>query len=641
MSKKPAFLGLWQRIVVLALAWSLHACALWPGSTEQAPADPADAPATRASQTTHSGQVGSTDSTPEVRAFDITVQLDDEDLKTLVERHNGLQRYQAITDLEPDELNRLMVLTEQEVRDLLATEGYFSPQVNVQRQSAPDAERPSVLITVEPGEATRITGVDIRFEGDLGSTQDAGALAQRQSIEQTWSLDKDRRFTQGRWASVKKSALRQLVETRYPRGKVASSRADIDAASHTARLGLTLDSGPPFHLGPATIQGASRYPPELAERLSWLKPGDVYEQKDLVDAQLRLAGSGYYDSAYISIDPEGDPAAVPVTYTVTEAKRQKVQLGLGYSTDSGPRVTLEHRDNQAFGTTWRGDTKLHYDLKEPLLQYELTSLPNARGWRKAALARYMRQDDDQLNTTSRTLRVGLTKAEENYDRAIYLQYDDATVTGSGTDIVTDKALLGDGAAISANYVWTGRYFRHLPTPTAGYGLNFDIGAGITTAGVHRPFARLLGRWMGLWPIGSGGSRLSMRAEAGGIIAKRDARIPGSYMFRTGGDTSVRGYGYRDIGISLGSDVIGPGRYMGVASVEYQRPIFQDRFPGLLEHTVFIDVGSVSNEVKDMRAHWGVGTGLRIISPVGPMEVDVAYGLKARKFRLHMSVGFVF
>ena len=119
-----------------------------------------------------------------------------------------------------------------------------------------------------------------------------------------------------------------------------------------------------------------------------------------------------------------------------------------------------------------------------------------------------------------------------------------------------------------------------------------------------------------------------------------ARLPATYMFRTGGDNTVRGYGYRRIGIPF-DDLVGPGRYMAVGSMEWQRPIMRERFPGLLEHTLFIDVGGVANEVNQLRAHWGVGTGVRLITPVGPMQLDIAYGLKSKDIRLHMNVGFVF
>ena len=41
-----------------------------------------------------------------------------------------------------------------------------------------------------------------------------------------------------------------------------------------------------------------------------------------------------------------------------------------------------------------------------------------------------------------------------------------------------------------------------------------------------------------------------------------------------------------------------------------------------------------------QGHWGVGTGVRLITPVGPMALDVAYGLKTKAIRLHMTVGLV-
>ncbi len=455
-----------------------------------------------------------------------------------------------------------------------------------------------------------------------------------------WSLDEGRRFTQARWDNAKTGALRRLVERRYPRGRISYSIADISAPEASAQLGLRLDSGPLFRLGPTIVKGAERYPATLPERLSWLKPGDIYDQKKLVDAQQRLAGSGYYDSAYISIDPEADPAASPVSYTVTEAKRHKVQLGVGYSTDGGPRVSLEHRDNTAFGSSWRAETKLQFDRKAPLLQTELSSLPDADGWRTAVFARYMRQDDGALITTSQTLRAGLIKSEEQYDRNFYLQYDHASVHGVASRNVPD-ALVGDGAAISANYAWTGRYFDSLPVPARGYGLHVDVGAGMTLAGERKPFARLAGRALGIVPVGSGGSRLALRGELGAILASKQARLPATYLYRTGGDSSVRGYAYRSIGIPLEGDWVGPGRYMAVGSLEWQRPILQDRFPGLLEHTLFIDVGGVANRVGALRAHWGVGTGVRLITPVGPMQLDIAYGLQSKQIRLHMNVGFVF
>ncbi len=618
-----------RALALLALAWALGGCAALSGPTEPKAETPS----------AQNGRAAALGGGP-APTFTLRVEAEDENLRALIERHGVLAHYSAVSDLDDTELARLTALGAQDARHLLATEGYFSPKVRVRRES-PAEGPPVIVIAIDPGPATTVAAVDIGFAGDIAASTDAATQAQREAIQDGWGLAPGHRFSQSRWSDAKTGALRQLVERRYPRGRIEHSQADVDAPAHEARLGLTLDSGPPFYLGPAHVEGARRYPPELAERLSWLKPGDVYDQKKLVDAQQRLAGSGYYDSAYITIDPEGDPAAAPVTYTVTEAKRQKVQLGAGYSTDSGgARLTLEHRDNTALGTTWRADTRLHLERKQPLVQLQLTSLPDEAGWRRASFARHMRQDDGTLVTTSDTLRIGQLQTTERIDRNIYLQYDQASVAGAGGAQVP-AALIGDGAAISANIAWKYRRFHDLPNPTHGWGLGLELGTGMTTVGTRRPFIHVSGRWLGFVPLAGGSSRLQLRAQAGAVVAKMDARLPSTYLFRTGGDTTVRGYSLRSIGLPVGANLVAPGRFMTVGSIEWQRPILQQRFPGLLEHVVFVDVGSISNHIGDLHGRWGVGTGLRLITPVGPMQVDVARGLQTHAWRLHINVGLNF
>jgi len=632
--------------------WSLGlCCALLAGGANAA--DPRGAP-----DPPH-------DEANEAPSFDIRVECADNKLRDLVARFNDLQRYRAVRDLDAAELTRLMALAQRNVRELLATEGYFSAQVMIRRESATTntvaertgdntgdkaknkwgadgtrhGARPVVVIAIQPGPVTVVWQTRVDFAGDIATTRDPGAVAQRADISSHWGLSAGRSFTQEAWNDAKTAALRTLVERRYPRGRIGFSQADVDAPAGRTKLSVTLDSGPPFYLGAATVEGVRRYPADLPERLSWLRPGQVYDQQKLVDAQQRLAASGYYDSAYISVDPDTDtPAAAPVHYSVTEAQRYKLQLGVGYRTDSGPRASVELRDNTFAGTSWRDDTVLRIDAKEPLLQTSLTSLPDADGWRWNALARVMQQDDGTLITNSQTLRVGQAQDTPQYNRSVYLRYDNAVVTGSGA---ASNVLVGDGAAVSVNWGWTGRYFDSLPMPRRGFGLSGNVGLGVTTKGKSDPFLRLSGQWTGLIPVGSGGNSLALRTELGAILANAAARVPETFLWRTGGDTTVRGYSYRSIGVQLPQGVVAPGRYLAVGSVEYQRPIMQQRWPGLLEHVLFMDVGSVANHTDDLRAHVGVGTGLRLITPAGPMEIDIAYGVQAHQFRLHMNVGFTF
>ena len=50
---------------------------------------------------------------------------------------------------------------------------------------------------------------------------------------------------------------------------------------------------------------------------------------------------------------------------------------------------------------------------------------------------------------------------------------------------------------------------------------------------------------------------------------------------------------------------------------------------------------MADKPGDMRAKVGIGAGARWRSPVGPLQMDLAYGLATREWRLHLNVGFTF
>lgn len=567
-------------------------------------------------------------------AFDLVVRAPD-NLRELLERNLELRRYREVTDLDDAEIARLTVLADKDARELLATQGYFAPQVTITREAG---ARTQLVVTVVPGERTRIGDVDIGFEGDIATTQDADAILQREGIRAGWDLRVGEPFTQQGWDRAKAEATRELLARRYPAGRISYSLADVDAGTASARLGLRLDSGAVFRLGELRVAGLERYDPVLVPRLARLPLGMVYDQEKIVQAQLRLAGSGYFDSAFIFVDPASDPAAAPVQVTVREARLQKVVLGLGFTTDGGPRASVEHTHNRLPVIGWRAVTKLQAEKKNPFAQTEWTAIPDEDSWRWSVLARAERLDDDRLVTHSQRLRAGRFQVGDHIDRNWYGQYERSTVQNPRQVplLPTDT---GQGSALSVNYIWTGRYFDNMQSPTSGFGFGFELGGGITLAGDHQPFQRTVVRWLGLRPLTRG--RLQLRAEAGAVLARDEAALPAGQLFRTGGDTTVRGYKYLDIGVPLPGGLVGPGRFLLVGSTEWQRPIVRNGQPTQFEHTLFVDAGAVADRIGDLRPRVGVGTGVRWRSPVGPVEAALAYGLKAKKFRLHFSAGFVF
>jgi translocation and assembly module TamA len=574
---------------------------------------------------------------PAGAAFELNIQAPD-DIKDLLTRHLELQRYRELTDLSDDELERLLRQAGEDARRLVGTLGYFSPIITLAHQPAPGGAA-LVTLTVTPGEPTRIQQVTIQFTGAIAD--DALAAAQRQQIQASWSLPAGNRFTQNAWDGAKQQALRQLTTLRFPAGRISTSLADIDPDNAKAHLQLTLDSGSAYRLGELEVDGLQRYDRALVQRLARLNPGSPYSQADLVAAQQRLTDSGYFDSAFITLDTQADPTAATVQLKLREARLQKLVLGVGASTDSGPRLSAEHTHHKVPGIGWRAVSKLLLDRETRAIGSELTSPPDPSNWRWAVSGLLQNQQLGTLDVSSQQLRAGRKQSQERIDRNLYVQYDRAETV----DTDTTQPVIAQ--SISANYAFAVRYYDNLPFPSAGWGWGAELGGGTTLGSERQAYTRLLTRWQGFLGLGqsdgnrAGSSRLAMRASAGAVIAKDSASLPSTQLFLAGGDNSVRGYGLNDIGVTLANGRVTAGRYLTTGSVEWQRPVRINGRPSDWESTVFIDAGAVANKPSELEAKVGVGVGARWNSPVGPLQLDLAYGVDARRLRLHMNLGFTF
>ncbi len=111
-------------------------------------------------------------------------------------------------------------------------------------------------------------------------------------------------------------------------------------------------------------------------------------------------------------------------------------------------------------------------------------------------------------------------------------------------------------------------------------------------------------------------------------------LPPSLRFFAGGDRSVRGYAFREVGPRLPNRFALGAKNVLTGSVEYERYLPGSRWGG----AVFVDTGSAFDKDPDFRT--GVGAGLRWRSPVGPVRVDVARGLDDpdSSFQLYLNIG---
>lgn len=579
-------------------------------------------------------------------AFRLEIDAPDT-VRAVLQRHLELLRYRELSDLSDGELNRLLTAAELDARNLLGAMGYFSPEVRLARRPADDSQAAgTVTLSVVPGPPTTVEQVSVEFTGAIGT--DPAAAALRQQIEASSPLRQGMRFTQVAWDAAKQHALRRVSAQRYPTALLCvKTQADIDASAHHARLTIRIDSGPAYKLGGLQISGLQRHDAALVARLARLRPGADYSQLQLVQAQQRLADSGYFDSVYVSLDTSAEPGAAPVLVQVREARQQKLVLGVGASTDSGARLSAEHTHHKVPWIGWRAVSKLALQRDQRALGTELTAPPDDDNWRWVGAAQTQSDELGSFTVHSQRLRGGRSQAGERIDRSYFLQYDRADSTAANaTEPVTAQAL-------TANYAFTLRNFDSLPFPSSGWGLGVELGGGSTLGNSRDPFARIVGRWRSYRTFGErsvatagvvGGTergRLVMRAELGAVLAKRGVSLPSTQLFLTGGDTSVRGYGRHDIGVTLADGQTTAGRYLATGSLEWQQPIRSKGVATDWEGAVFVDAGAVADRPADLRAKVGVGAGVRWKSPIGPLQVDLAYGVAAKRLRLHMNVGFSF
>lgn len=606
----------------------LQGCSLL-SQKEPEPRDAADSPV--ASESGASGR----------EAFTVDVQAPDA-VRDFLTRNLEIQRYRKLNDLGPVELSRLMVAAEANARELLNTMGYFTPTLTLELRETPEGKAPrEVRITVVPGEITHVSDVHVDFTGPIAQTPESEE--RRNAIRAAWPLRQGQAFSQQAWDNAKSTALRSLTARRYPTGTIVTSRAEVDADRAEARLSATYDSGPAYRFGPLVVRGYQRYDPDAMRRIARIPTGSDYDQQQLLDAQQRLASSGYFNSVFLTLDTtHDDPLSAPVIAQVQEAPLQKVVAGVGYTTDSGPRLSLDHIHNQMPLLGWRAVSRLYLDRDTQSLGTEWSAVPRDSGWRTFTSAQLKSEVSGDYTVDSGRLRGGESKSSDHIDRSLFVQYDYASNHGFNAP--------PSASALSLNWNWTGRYFDNANAPTRGQGIALELAAGYTLTGERLPFTRTYARWVGFVPAGtvysddgtqSRGARIQLRSEIGALIAKDSAQIPSTLAFLTGGDTTVRGYSFRSIGAVRPSGTVIAGRYMGVASIEWQRPFVYNGKISDWESTVFVDAGSVADKVGDLEAKVGVGVGARWKSPIGPISIDLAYGVDVKEFRLHFRFGFTF
>ena len=569
-------------------------------------------------------------------------------------------------DLSARRLNYLLREAEAETREALEPFGYYSPTIVIQRsdRSVPEGtDDPStaanartatadadaggnadarqrgsrsltVSIRIEPGKPVRVRGWNVGVEGDAGDERSVRAALDGFAPRQGEVLD------HSLYEASKSKVSRTLAGHGYFDADFAAHRVEVTRADYAADIDLRWTSGARYALGEATFTQTPKtiIRDELLQKLVGWTPGEAYDDAELERLRRSLVALDYFGLVEILPQPENaKDKVVPVQVNLTTAPRSIYTAGVNYGTRSGAGFSLgvERRYLNTRGHKALAQIDYANKRKTATVQYRVPAFAWLDGWYTASL-----QAADEQTDSLDTRRLEFVASRSG-------QFNDHLNLVASMHVLRERWSYFTLNRPSLDYQYASFYFPSLRaeyidvdnrlTPRRGAGGTLTLRGGKGGTDGDAAFAQL--HASAQWFHGfDADSRLIVRGEAGHTFTDELLALPPSLRYYAGGDRSVRGYGWREIGPrirnSVGDTYALGAQNVVTASIEYER-----YFKGPWGAAVFVDSGSAFDG-KSPDMHTGVGIGLRWRSPVGPVRIDIARGLKSpdSPFTLHLNIG---
>jgi translocation and assembly module TamA len=418
----------------------------------------------------------------------------------------------------------------------------------------------------------------------------------------------------------------------HAKAKIADRRVEAAHDANVIDARITVEPGRKAYYGPVTVEGAEQVDAEWIAWMTGLRPGQEYDPDDLKRASTRIAKLDVYRAArFQEAEFINDDGLLPITYIVQERKPRRFGIGGTWSSIDGGGVEAFWLHRNLFGRAERlkiegkvagiGQTfkpdeftyRVGASFVKPGVYTPDTSFSASLFGDREVLEAYTR--------TAITLSTGLTHefserlsgklflnaARARFDDAEYGRRDFMTVGLAGSLTYDNR----DNAADATRGVF-------LETTIEPF-YEFERGnAAIRAVSEARAY----------YGFGED-SRfvLAGRLKLGMLAGPSVADLPPDLLFFAGGGGSVRGYAYRNIGVETPAGNIVGGRSLTEASIEARMRVTDSI--GLVAFADAGYVGADSVPTFDDRLRIGVGGGLRYITGLGPIRLDVAVPLDRR------------
>ena len=427
------------------------------------------------------------------------------------------------------------------------------------------------------------------------------------------------------------------------------SEHDI-VANHADRIldvSLNVVPGPPADFGRVELVGTDRVKPLLVRRRAGIDPGDVYSSDVTARAERRLRDLGVFESVRVitgeSLDSDG---TVPVTIEVSERKRRVIGFGVDYDNVDGfgANVYWMHRNLFGGAEQLRFDASLSQALANGAFDQPDYNLA-ATFWKPAVIGAMTdftlkvdtyRKTTDAYRVTASGAEVGLTQEFSNtLSGGLVFDIEQAKVEDA---VQTEPEYLI--ATLTGSLDWDRRDNRL--DPTKGF-RNFFSAAPAYNFYQEQVFATFTNDFSIYQAIDSDRRFVLAGRIRGGVITADDIRDVAPYRrLYAGGPGTVRGYAYQSLGPKNGKGELIGGKSMLAGSAELRY-----RINSSLGLAAFVDAGnayaSMLPNIDNLK--FGVGGGVRYLTPVGPLRVDLAFPVTPSKddswFALYVGLGQAF
>ncbi len=501
--------------------------------------------------------------------------------------------------------------------------GYYESRVEVSREVVDEIFR--IFVTVDSGKPVRVRSVKIEVQGPGANERFLMKMAA------TFPLNQGERLRHQKYEEAKGNLKTQAFNLGYLDAEFSTHTIHVFRVEKSADIELILNTGPRYYFGDVSMVGAPQYPEKFLKRFLEFHPGEVFSYPKIFQTQLNFNNSDRFQEVILIPEREAThELRIPIQIKLEPSKPKRLRAGIGYSTDSGLGFTATYQDLNFY--RWGHELDAEINLSER---------------HQTLVSRYVWPSSKDLNSyTSLKLAIDHEETKTYESRSISVQPEYTRGLGRGKigslyfQVLLEDFTVGYTEGRSRLFMpglrFSQRRYDSLTRPQKGYHYTLEVRGTHQFLGSDTSFLQFLLNGDMIIPLPIGFSLLLRGQGAATLQSDPLQDLPATLRLFAGGDRSVRGYAYKSQGPQDASGKVVGGKHLLVGSVELERTLWKS-----LGVAAFYDVGNAFNTFKAFDPVHGVGLGVRLYTPVGPIRLDLArqVGVKDPDFRIHLTVGF--